>query len=175
MSSLLYRLGTVLFLLLSAGSGMAQSLDSTEDWSQVSAAARGDGLPVVVVVTGDGCGHCERMRRDLLADPETCALLNGQVVAREFHRETGGKVTDFDGEQVRSRVFLSRYQVFATPTVLFLDSKGEPLTEPLVGYSDAEAYRQLVEERLEQARFVLTARVGESAPALVDVSRPTAR
>jgi thioredoxin-related protein len=157
------------------GSGFAQTLDSTDDWSQVGALARATGLPVVVVVTGDACGHCARMRRDLFSDPNACTLLERRAVTRELHRDTGGKVTDFDGERVRSRVFLSRYEVFATPTVLFLDPDGEPLTAPLVGYNDQDAYRQLLSERLEQSRIALGEREKRAAPALADVPAPATR
>jgi len=170
-----YRIVAVFLLTLSVGSGFARTLDSTDDWAQVGALARAGGLPVVVVVTGDGCGHCARMHRDLFSDPNACTLLERQAVTRELHRDTGGKVTDFDGERVRSRIFLSRYEVFATPTVLFLDPDGEPLAAPLVGYSDPDEYRQLLSDRLEQSRLVLAEREKRAAPALADVPAPAGR
>ena len=119
MISPLYRIAVVLLLTISFGAVAAPSLDSTKDWSEVAAIAREGGLPVAILVTGTDCGHCERMRREFLADPKVPAVLEEQTVIREFHQNTGGKVTDFDGERIRSRVFLSRYQVFATPTLLF--------------------------------------------------------
>jgi thioredoxin-related protein len=171
----LYRIGAALLLAVSFGNGFAQALDSTDDWSRVGAIARSSGFPVVVVVTGEGCGHCARMRRDLFSDPNACILLENQAVTRELHRDTGGKVTDFDGERVRSRIFLSRYDVFATPTVLFLDPDGEPLAAPLVGYNDPEGYRQLLSERLDQSRLALARREKRAVPALADVPGPSAR
>jgi thioredoxin-related protein len=143
----------------------------TNDWQQVSALAQDRGLPVVVVVTGDGCGYCERLRREFLADPENQGLLDAQAVTREFARDTGGKITDFDGDRVRSRLFLSRYDVFATPTLLFLGADGSPLAAPLVGYNDPSSYRSLLAERLHRARLALEDGTAPGTPA-VAVARP---
>lgn len=153
------------FLLLSLFTGgvSAQGLGSAEDWSQVGHAAGARGLPVVVLVTGTGCSHCDRLHRDLFADPESCTLLQGMAVAREIDLDAGGKITDFDGERVRSRIFLSRYGVFAVPTLLFLDAEGKPLIEPLVGYNTPETYRQLLSERLARVREKLASRALRSA------------
>jgi thioredoxin-related protein len=164
---MLYLLVAVLLLILSPGQGHAQSLAPVVDWSLVAKEARAEKLPVVVIVTGNGCGHCERLRHDLLSDPSTCALLNGKAVARVLPRETGGKITDFDGERVRSRIFLSRYDVFATPTLLFLDAAGRPVAEQLVGYNDEDSYRDLISDRLDQAREELTARDDRTAASVV--------
>jgi len=161
--SLLYPFGAfVLFSLFTSGI-FAQGLGSTDDWSQVGHTANARGLPVVVLVTGTGCSHCDRLHRDLFANPSSCVLLQGQAVAREIDLDAGGKITDFDGERVRSRVFLSRYRIFAVPTLLFLDADGRSLVEPLVGYNTPESYRELLHERLAQVREKLTSRDMQSA------------
>lgn len=154
MASVLYRVAAALLLSLFLGNLPAHPLTSTDDFSLAGEAARVGGLPVVVVVTGPHCGFCERMRKDLFDSRKRCSLTS-QAVAREFRTDTGGKITDFDGERVRSRVFLSRYEVFATPTVLFLDSHGDPVADPIVGYNQEDLYRDIVAEHLSEARFTL--------------------
>lgn len=154
MDSVLFRAAAVLILFLPLANLTAQPLNPTDDFSRVSEAARVGGLPVVVVVTGPNCGFCERMHKDLFDSRKRCSLTS-QAIAREFRTDTGGKITDFDGERVRSRVFLSRYGVFATPTVLFLDSHGDQLADPIVGYNQEDTYRDLVAERLSEAIFTL--------------------
>ena len=177
MLALLYRLAAILLLATAVNAGASGlSSDSTKDWSQIGASAREAGLPVVVLVTGIGCGHCERMRGEFLADPRISSPLAEQAVSAELHRDSVGKMVDFDGERIRSRVFLSRYDVFATPTLLFLDSAGLPLAPPIVGFNDAETYRELVSERLTEARSELQARADQQpAAALTAAAHAIAR
>lgn len=154
LTSVLYRLAAVFLISLPLGNLVAHPLNWSDDFSLVGEVARVSGLPVVVVVTGPNCGFCERMRKDLFNSQQRCSLTS-HAVAREFPNDTGGKITDFDGERVRSRMFLSRYEVFATPTVLFLDPSGDQLADPIVGYNEEDLYRSIVAERLSEARFAL--------------------
>ena len=75
----------------------------------------------------------------------------GRVHITEFDINRGGKVVDFDGERVRSGVFVARYDVFATPTVLLLDHQGHRLTDPLVGYDASEEYTHRLEDAITEA------------------------
>jgi hypothetical protein len=115
------------------------------------------------------------MRGEFLADPRLSSPLAEQAVSAELHRDSAGKIVDFDGERIRSRVFLSRYDVFATPTLLFLDSAGVPLAPPIVGFNDAQTYRELVSERLTEARSELQARAAQPAEALTAAAHAIAR
>jgi len=86
-----------------------------------------------------------------------------------FKRGTGGKITDFDGDRLRARLFLSRYEIFATPTLLFLGPDGRPLAEPIVGYNDPSSYRALLTDRLSRAQTALEAGSNRAMPAVAAV------
>ena len=153
---MLYRLAVALLLShLPFLPAWADPASPGANWAQIGVEARERGLPVVVLVTEHDCGFCERMRRDFLSVADTRAMLDERAVLGEIPRDQGGKITDFDGERIRARVFLSRYEIFATPTALFVSPSGEPLAPPLVGYNDQETYAHLVSERLEHAGAVL--------------------
>ena len=49
-----------------------------------------------------------------------------------------------------------RSGVFLTPTVLFLDGKGQSLAEPLVGVSNVDFYLYYLERRISQSRLKLS-------------------
>jgi thioredoxin-related protein len=165
--TMLYRFAAILTFALVSTLVHPRSLSAATDWELVGEDARARGLPVMVVVTGDDCGHCARMRREFLSDPAVQTLLGDRAVTHEFHRDTGGKINDFDGERLRARLFLSRYGIFATPTLLFLDAEGRPLAPALVGYSEAQAYRQLVAARLSRAQATLDAGAEERTRAVL--------
>ena len=63
-------------------------------------------------------------------------------------------------------MFISRYRIYATPTLLFLDPSGRRIADSLVGYNGADAYRALVTERLVEAELMLEAADGPSTAAV---------
>lgn len=168
---MLYRLAATLILYQLALPVWAQSFDTDTDWARTGAEAELRTLPVAILITDDNCGYCERMRREFLLTAETRAALAKGTVARELKRDSGGKVTDFDGERIRTRIFLSRYNIFATPTLLILDPAGKPLAPALVGYNDAETYARMVSQRLEQARSMWASRQRMNHTALTGTIR----
>ena len=154
---MLYRLAATLFFLSLATPLRAGELQTDSDWARVGAEAEQLSRPVVILVTSPDCGYCKGLRQEALRAGAIGTLLRTQAVTRELRRDTGGKMTDFDGERVRARVFFSRYDIFATPTLLILDPNGKRLAPALVGYNGAEPYAGLLGERLKQAEAVLAA------------------
>lgn len=161
MRPLLYQIAASALFATFSTVGTAEIESTTRDWEQVGAIARAQAIPVVVAVIGP-CGHCERMKRDFLSDPKIQSFLRGRTLVRIYDKGTCGKITDFDGERLRARLFTSRYDIFATPTLLFLAPDGKVLADPLVGYNDAASYLALVSGRLKHAQLALEA--GRSAP-----------
>ncbi len=114
------------------------------DWSAVSQQARRQHSPIMVVFSTETCGYCARLKREVIEPLAQDARESHRLLIREFDIDAGGKITDFDGEPIRSRLFKRRYGIFATPTLLILDADGHPLSDPLVGYHSADAYRELL-------------------------------
>jgi thioredoxin-related protein len=149
----------LLFLLVNNSTGGEASAVigiSTTDWSEVSALADRSHRPLLLVVTAPDCGYCQRLKNEVLSSLDSHRDLAKRVIIREMDLHSSGKVVDFNGELVRARMFLSRYGVFATPTVLFLDSAGQSLREPLVGYNGTELYLPELYEAVEESARALS-------------------
>jgi thioredoxin-related protein len=164
---MLYRLAIALPFLLLAHAGRVAGATHF-DWAQAGSEARELCLPVVLLVTSPDCNYCERLRQEFLDAPATRGTLEKGAITQEISREEGGKVTDFDGERIRTQVFLARYGVFATPTLLFLSPSGEVLAPALVGYNGAASYDDLVTKRLNQAHHNLVSGERPSHAMLAD-------
>jgi len=126
-----------------------------DDWTPVVQYSTARHLPIVLLVTSAECGYCELLKKDVLRPMQRSGALEEQAIVREMHLDAGGKIVDFDGEKVRARLFLRRYEVFATPTLLFLDKDGRPLHEPLVGFNGRDNYLPLLTSALTQSRAAL--------------------
>lgn len=139
----------VLFLLsLLAGPVFAEPPSTTDDWEDVSQTARQRHTPILVVFSAETCGYCEKLKREIIDPLEKQQAGEASLVIREFDINAGGKLTDFNGESIRSRQFKRRYHIFATPTLLIVDPDGNPLSDPIVGYNSAPEYRELLHASL---------------------------
>ena len=141
-------------------------LSCTSDWQQEARLAREQGVPILVVFTSDTCSPCAKLKSQLIEPMRSEGRPDERVHIAEFDINRGGKIVDFDGERVRARVFVSRYEVFATPTVLLLDYDGEVLAAPLVGYDASEEYSERLHGAIMDATVGMTERVSQAgAPA----------
>ena len=71
----------------------------------------------MVVFSAEACGYCDRLKREVLEPLAHDPRESRHLLIREFDINAGGKITDFDGERIRSRQFKRRYGIFATPTL----------------------------------------------------------
>lgn len=151
----------VIFLALVLGgiaaAGSLDQIDVADDWETEASAARKAGIPLMVVFSTHDCTYCVRLKNQVLAPLVKSGKLPNKVLVREFKIDRGGKIVDFDGERVRARIFVKRYDIYATPTVLFVDYKGEPLASPIVGYNEPHAYTELLSENIDNATMTLAA------------------
>lgn len=140
------RFLTILILLLLCPLASAES--PQDDWSDIANRARIQHSPILVVFSADTCGYCAKLKREIIEPMLHDTKVGHGLLIREFDINAGGKLTDFDGETIRSRQFKRRYGIFATPTLLILDTDGHLLTDPLVGYNSANEYRELLHASL---------------------------
>jgi len=151
--------GITLSLILGgvAAAGSVDRVDLTDDWESDTAIASRTGVPIMIVFVTEACHYCASLKQQVLLPLLKAGVLPDKVLVREFNIDRGGKIVDFDGERVRTRIFLERYGIYATPTVMLVDYQGEPLTLPIVGYNEQVAYAEQLNETIGNAWETLVA------------------
>lgn len=129
----------------------ALDIPRVDDWSLEATLASKENKPIMVVFGSATCHYCDKLNQQLLSPMIKNGDLTKRVHLREFSIDRGGKVIDFDSMQIRSRLFVSRYKVFATPTVILLDAAGNVIGEPIVGFNNAASYHLLLDEAIKTA------------------------
>ncbi len=156
--------GLLVGLAGSAGVARAEGppLPWLRDARQEAAPAVRSGQPLLILFSMPDCSYCPDVRDNYLRPlaREASAKPGSVPVVREVDITSTEKLLDFEGKAVESRQFSRRYQVKATPTVLLLDERGQPLAQPLVGAGMAGFYGAYLDSALETARQKLKARGG---------------
>jgi len=151
----LKNLALLLFGWLLSATALAaaphQGDPSFRDWDLASAEAREKNLPIAIVFVADHCGFCERLQETFLDPLKRDGTLSDRALVHSFDINATGKVTDFDGERLRTPHFVRRYGVFATPTIVLVSPDGTLLGDPLVGFNSPEEYSGLFDTALAGA------------------------
>lgn len=146
----------LLLLLLFKGTLLAETyplIKQSSDWSKAGEIARKDQGLLLVLFVSNNCGYCKKLKAEYL-----CPMLQKNkyhLILREVNIDNGGKIIDFDGIPIRSRIFTRRYDIFATPTLAFLDSRGNVLTSSIVGYDNPENYQTHLQKALSSSKITL--------------------
>jgi hypothetical protein len=140
------------------------TLPFLKDARQDSAVAQRAGHPLVILFSMPGCSYCPEVRDNYLLPlaREAAARPGSAPLAREVDITSQDSLIDFDGKAVESRQFSRRYQVKATPTVVFLDEHGQPLVQALVGSGMAGFYGAYLDSALETARQRISQGAGKT-------------
>lgn len=127
----------------------ASELPKTTDLRQSAMEADKSSKVLVLYVTMDGCPYCAKLEAELL----NTAYAKGELDMVHFVELEWAdrQITDFDGSRVSTGSFMEQYGVVVTPTILFLGSSGEELSERLVGYQSKEFYWYYLMKGVAQA------------------------
>ncbi len=74
----------------------------------------------------DDCPFCEKMRKNVLNEPEVLKLYKKQFLNYAVDANGSLEIVDFKGNDTTQREFASKqYNVFATPVLVFFDLNGK--------------------------------------------------
>lgn len=145
---------------LTASVALAASLAHAKDTAlpvppslpQAALAAKAEGQPLVLLVSLPGCVYCELVRRSYLMPllPD----IGLQAWQLNISNDSTALI-GFDGKPTTAAAQTKAWKATFTPTVLFLGSQGQELTERLVGIAVPDFYGNYLEQRLTAARKAL--------------------
>ena len=76
---------------------------------------------------------------------------NERIIIRSFSLGEVETITDFNGDTVDADVFAAKHGATLTPTLVFLDSTGKAVAEPLLGYNSPDFYGAYLESAIDTA------------------------
>ena len=141
-----------------APDGVPLVLDLQSETSQ----AAGRPIPILLVITREGCPYCARLRREVLVPMIRSGEYDERVLIRELMMEPETGITGFDGRATTTAEVARQYGVEITPTVLLLDSEGRKLHEPIIGINNSEMYAYYLDSAIEKAALELTQRQSDT-------------
>ena len=160
MKSFLQRLVFgLLILACTAGGALAQpsqKLEYADDLAALGKLSAARHVPIMLVFTYPVCSYCMQAKAEHLEPMSASANYGPKVIMREIETENDGrKLRDFDGSPTTHGALTRKYDVRSVPTVIVVDAKGKPLTDPIVGLSSPDFYSLYLEQAVDMGRVQL--------------------
>ena len=134
----------------------ANGILPASDLHRESLAAERGCIPLLLEFTSTSCSYCHLLETEVLNPTLLNQDYESRVLMRKLMIDNTARLTDFDGTaQVSAEQLASRYKVYVTPTLLFVDSRGREIAERLVGVTTLEFYGGYLDMALDASREAL--------------------
>jgi thioredoxin-related protein len=140
----------------------ANGIPLITDLNLEAGTAAGRRIPILLVVTRQGCPYCARLRKEVLVPMIRSGEYNDRVLIRELMMDPDTEIAGFEGQATTTAAVARQFGIEITPTVILLDSSGQPLHEPVIGINNADMYSYYLDRAIEKALAELPRRKPET-------------
>ena len=148
MRSSLLKLSSLLLVIACAAVQASElTLNHASDLQALGKAQQGD--VIVLMVSQPACGYCVKVKEDYL---EPLLKTADAPAVEVVSLGTAHSFVGFDGKQTTAEALTRQLNAHFTPTLLFVDSQGNTLHEPMVGLTTPEFYGYYLDEAIRTSR-----------------------
>ncbi|MCG7899444.1 MAG: thioredoxin fold domain-containing protein [Candidatus Thiodiazotropha lotti] len=113
-------------------------------------AARGE-LPILLIVSQHHCPFCVRLKEEIIFPMRLSGEYQDSVIMVEILLDSTEMIRDLKGNLVDPGKIGETYDVWVTPTLLFLDHTGREVHQRMLGVNTIEMYSHYLDASLEAA------------------------
>ncbi len=125
-------------------------------------------IPILVVFASEDCVYCMILENEILKPMLISGDYDQKVIIRKILIDIPNSVQDFNGRSVTIDKLTSRYNIFVTPTVLFLDNNGKEISKRLIGINVVDYYALDVDNAIDKSIRILRARAKKLSAEIKD-------
>ena len=112
-------------------------------------------LPLLIMFSAEHCLYCETVKEEFIKPMLRGGHYTNKVLIRKLELDNHKTLKDFNGIGISARQLASRYKVFVTPTLIFIDAKGQQLTDPLIGIATVDYYGGYLDDAINKSLIAL--------------------
>lgn len=126
-------------------------VQQTENLHEAARLSSQKALPILLVFSATHCPYCVMLEDEILKPMLISGDYGEKIIIRKINIDLADSLRDFDGKEIKAGDFVNRYNVFVTPTMLFLDSNGNELAKRMIGINTVEMFGGFVDEAIDQS------------------------
>ncbi len=140
-----------LLLIAPIGWATTDHVTMSDNLQQDGALAAERGVPLILMVSAEECPYCMVMESDYLVPLLRNRAYDSKVLIRKIHLDSFDDIVDFDGQKVAPTDVSQHYKVWVTPTLLFLNGKGEEVQKRMVGLGVRDFVSDFIDQSIAAA------------------------
>lgn len=145
------RLGIFsLLLLIFSLPASAVEVRETTDLQALSKLSMKKRVPVILYFSAHDCPYCMMLEEEILKPMLISGDYGKKVIIRKIMID-GNDVVDFNGKNVSVEKISSRYNVFVTPTMVFIGPNGQELAKRMIGINTVEMFGGDVDDNIDKS------------------------
>jgi len=123
-----------------------------ENLQPVSKIAKQNHLPVLMFFAAEDCEFCDSLEADYLGSMSKSEEYKEKIIIRKVMIDNYDDVYDFSGTQMSADELKEQFNVRVTPTLLFVDYKGQRLAKKIVGYNRSGLFGAYLDQAIDEAK-----------------------
>ena len=134
-----------------AAAGSRDEVPLADDLRAEARRAEAACLPLLLEFAADYCEYCDLLEEEVLKPMRRNRDYDTRVVMRKLVLDRSAELRDFNGGTTSASELASRYQIDVTPTLIFVDSRGDELAERMIGVTTLDFYGGYLDQALDAA------------------------
>ena len=118
---------------------------------QLAARAVKQNKVVILYMSATHCAYCMKLNRDVIEPMLGNKGYQESVLLQKIQIDLILAIVDFNGKVISSDDLIEKYNIIATPTLLFVNSQGEEIADRLEGYQSEEFYWYYLDKSIDKA------------------------
>ncbi len=139
-------------LALNTMASDAKGVIEEKNFAELAKKMKQQNKGLMLMLHAEGCSFCEALEKNYLYPSVISGDYDKQIFIRKLQIDTGVPIVDFSGKKIDPQVISNRYDGRLTPTLLFLDYKGNEAALKLIGYNTPSLFGGYVEAQLKDMR-----------------------
>lgn len=133
-----------------AAKGEDSALIEENNFQELSREMRENSRGLVLMFHAEHCPYCALMEKEILSPMAKSGEYDKKVYLRKLQLDEARDVIDFSGKTVEPSDISSRFNVNVTPTLVFLDDKGEEQAEKMIGINTVELFGAYLDNEIDK-------------------------
>ncbi|HIO96397.1 MAG TPA: hypothetical protein EYG71_00535 [Leucothrix sp.] len=148
---------------LSASDNIQSALLEESDFQKLAITMKKESLGLVLMLHAEHCPYCALMESDILSPMIKSKEYDKKVLIRKLQIDEARDIIDFSGKTVEPSDLSDRYNASLTPTLVFLNYKGEEKTEKMVGINTVELFGAYLDIEVDKLKDNIDADLAKTA------------
>ena len=127
-------------------------IERITDLQALGQRARREGKIILLEVEASDCPYCRKLEEEILKPMLRSGDYESNTLIVQLEIDGYDSIRDWNGTETTPAAVSSRYRVFVTPTLLFLDAGGREVSKRIVGINSVDFFGAYVDEALAEGR-----------------------